>query len=285
MAHAPFVDSHIHFWDRAVFDYPWLTDTGDALPFRYLPEDLGGQKPEAVVFVQADCLDSQGSAEAEWAAALVRAHSADGAVVAFAPAEDTARLPDRLERLASIEAVTGVRRLLQDEPEDLLRSPELAAGLRRIADAGFSFDACVRHAQLPALVALRRAAPEGELVLDHLGKPPVRDGWGTDSAQRWHSAVRELAAEPRTTVKLSGLAPEGAPGALLDQVRPFVLATLDAFGADRCMAGSDFPVSAAPVDAVGYSTWFDFLAGLTDSARERDSMLRGTARRVYRMCD
>ena len=283
MEHAPFVDSHLHFWDRATFDYPWLTDPVHPLPARYLPADIDGRKPEAVVFVQADCLDSQGVAEAEWAAAHVRAIGADGAVVAFAPAEDLRRLPGHLERLAAVAAVTGVRRLLQDEPEDLLRSPELAAGLRRIADAGLAFDACVRHHQLPALVVLRRAAPDGELVLDHLGKPPVRDGWGSDAAQRWYATIRVLAAEPRTTVKLSGLAPEAAPGPLLEQVRPFVLAALDVFGADRCMAGSDFPVSAAPPDAVGYSTWFEFIGGLAGSAEERDALLRGTARGVYRM--
>jgi L-fuconolactonase len=65
------------------------------------------------------------------------------------------------------------------------------------------------------------------------------------------------------------------------QVRPFIEAVLSAFGAERCMAGSDFPVSAAAADAPSYANWFDFLAELTASPAEQDAVLRGTALRVY----
>lgn len=275
----PFVDAHVHFWDRAVFRYDWLE--GAALPFRFLPGDLDGA-PESLVFVQADCAAEQGLAEAEWGAALVRAHGGTGAVVAFAPVEDVAELPGRLDRLREVPAVVGVRRLLQDEPDALLASSELAAGLRRVGGAGLTFDACVRHEQLPALLALVRAAPDVDVVLDHLGKPPVRDGWSSPAADRWHASIRALAAEPRTTVKLSGLAPEAAPGPLLEQVRPFVTAALEAFGPQRCMLGSDFPVSAAPPGALPYAEWFTGVAALVDTPHERDALLRTTALRTYR---
>lgn len=275
----PFVDAHVHFWDRGAFRYEWLEDT--ALPFRFLPDDLS-EGAESLVFVQADCAPGQGLAEAAWASVLVRGYSERGAVVAFAPVEDTTALPAWINRLQEISGVVGVRRLLQDEPEDLLLSTELAQGLRRLGEAGLSFDACVRHGQLPALVALVRAAPTVDVVLDHLGKPPVRDGWASPAAKHWHDAVRALAAEPRTTVKLSGLALEAAPGPLLDQVRPFVSAAIDAFGPERCMLGSDFPVTAAAPDALAYADWFSALAELVDTADERDALLRGTALRVYR---
>jgi len=275
----PFVDAHVHFWDRAAFRYDWLE--GTELPFRFLPEDLDGA-PESLVFVQADCAPEQGLAEAEWAGELVRAQSDAGAVVAFAPVEDRAALPGWIEQLREMPAVVGVRRLLQDEPEALLESAELAAGLRRIGAAGLSFDACVRHGQLPALLTLVRAAPDVDVVLDHLGKPPVRDGWSSPAADRWHASIRALAAGPRTTVKLSGLALEAAPGPLLEQARPFLAATLEAFGPQRCMLGSDFPVSAAPPDAVPYTEWFEGVAGLVDAPHERDALLRGTALRTYR---
>jgi L-fuconolactonase len=278
----PFVDAHIHFWDRAVFRYDWLE--GSSLPFRFLPDDLGVQ-PEALVFVQADCAPAQGLAEAEWASALVRAQSAHGAVVAFAPVEDPVALPGWIDRLREVPAVVGVRRLLQDEPDELLTSDDVAGGLRRLGGAGLSFDACVRHGQLPALLELVRAAPEVDVVLDHMGKPPVRDGWASAAARSWHASIRALAAEPRTTVKLSGLALEAAPGPLLAQVRPFVAAAIDAFGPERCMAGSDFPVSAAPADAVPYEDWFAAIGALVDTPEDRDALLRGTALRTYRAAD
>ncbi|WP_158590104.1 amidohydrolase family protein [Amnibacterium setariae] len=279
----PFVDAHVHFWDRSRLTYPWLEEAGDALPARFLPEDLDALDAvaEAVVFVQADCVPEQGVAEAAWAAELVRARGGRGGVVAFAPVEDAAALPGAVDALRAIDGVVGVRRLLQDEPEDLIRSDALAAGLRGLAAAGLTFDACVRHHQLDALLALRRAAPDAAIVLDHLGKPPVREGWGAPAAKRWHAAIRALAAEPGTTVKLSGLAPEAGPGPVAAQVRPFLEAALEAFGADRCMAGSDFPVSAAPADAPSYGAWFDLVAELAGSPAEQDAVLAGTARRVY----
>lgn len=278
-----FVDAHVHLWDRAGFRYPWLEEAGDALPFRFLPEDLRNRtgSAEALVFVQADCVPEQGVEEAVWAAGHVRTWGAGGAVVAFAPVDDPVALPAVLERLGAVPEVTGIRRLLQDESDDLLRSAVLVDGLRRVAEAGLVFDACIRHGQLPALISLRRAAPEGELVLDHLGKPPVAEGWGSPAAEAWHGAIRELAALPRTAVKLSGLALEAAPGPLLEQARPFVQAALEAFGPDRSMAGSDFPVSAATPDAVPYDDWFGFVGELAGSAAEREAVLRGTALRVY----
>jgi L-fuconolactonase len=283
MERDPFVDAHLHFWDRARFRYPWLEATGGALPARFLPDDLDGldAAPGAVVFVQADCVAEQGVAEAAWAAELVRSRGGRGGVVAFAPVEDAAALPGALDALHAIEGVVGVRRLLQDEPDDLIRSDALAAGLRALSSAGLTFDACVRHHQLDALLALRRAAPATAIVLDHLGKPPIREGWGGPAAERWHAAIRALAAEPGTTVKLSGLAPEAGRGPVAEQVRPFLEAGLEAFGPDRCMAGSDFPVSAAPADAPSYGGWFDLVAALTGTPDEQDAVLSGTARRVY----
>ena len=279
----PFVDGHVHFWDRTRFAYPWLEAAGDTFPTRFLPEDLRALGPaaEALVFVQADCVPEQGVAEAAWAAELVRAGGARGGVVAFAPVEDSAALPAHLAALRAIDGVVGVRRLLQDEPAELIASAALAAGVRGLATAGLVFDACVRHHQLDALLALRRAAPEATIVLDHLGKPPVREGWGGDAARRWHDAVRALAREDRTAVKLSGLAPEAGPGPVLEQVRPFAEAALEAFGADRSLAGSDFPVSAAPEGAPAYGASFDFVGDLAGSPAERDAVLRTTALRVY----
>lgn len=280
---AGFVDAHVHLWDRARFRYRWLDDAGHALPSRFVPVDLdaSGPRAEALVVVQADCLAEQGVAEAVWAARLARTWNDRSVVVAFAPVEDAAALPGWIEALHAVDGVVGVRRLLQDEPADFIASDAVAAGVRSLAGAGLTFDACVRHHQLDALLTLRRAAPGVAIVLDHLGKPPVREGWSTEASVRWLVAIRALAAEASTTVKLSGLAPEAAPGPVLEQVRPFVEAALDVFGADRCMAGSDFPVSAAPAEAPSYAGWFDFVAGLTDAPDERDAVLRGTALRVY----
>ena len=278
------VDTHLHLWDRARFTYRWL-ETEPDLPTRFLPADLAAQgAPDGAVFMEAGRAPEQGLAEAEWVAGLAQAWPALRGIVAFAALEEGDRVAAALERLRALPLVVGVRRLLQDEPDDLLISPVLVAGLRAVAAAGLPFDACVRHAQLPALLALRRSVPEVVMVLDHLGKPPIHAGWGAPEAAAWARAIRGLAAEPNTVVKLSGVAPEAGPGDVLAQARPFVESALAAFGPDRSLVGSDWPVSAAPADAPSYRDWFAFLGdGLGLRGTERDAVLGSTAVRTYRL--
>lgn len=276
------VDAHLHLWDRERFTYPWLEEAGDAMPSRYLPDslDAGDARPDSLVFVQADCLPEQGIAEAAWASSLVGAWGPRGAVVAFAPIE----LPTRaqwLDELGEVPLVSGIRRLLQDETTDFIRSAELSAGLRMLGLRSLTFDACVRFGQLPALAELVTAAPDTLVVLDHLGKPPVKAGWASEDAREWKRSIDLLAARPSVFVKLSGLALEAADAPLLEQSRPFLEAAIQAFGADRAMIGSDFPVSAAPPNAVPYGTWFEFVASLGTSEDERGRLLGGTAATAY----
>lgn len=279
---APFVDAHLHLWDRSLRDHPWLESAGGDLPYRYLPEDVSrsDEHPRAVVFVQAQCRPEQSLDEAMWASEQVRQFSADSRVVAFAPLEAD-ELPSHLEALAGIPSVTGVRRLLQDEPPEFFALPSVIGGLRRIASEGLVFDACIRHHQFDYLLELVHAVPEVRIVLDHLGKPPVRDGWHSDAAEHWHAAIRELAERPQTTVKLSGLAPESHPGAPMTDAAPFVEAVLAAFGPDRCMAGSDYPVSRVASRDDAYAEWFDWVGSLVSAGSEREAVLRGTALTVY----
>lgn len=125
--------------------------------------------------------------------------------------------------------------------------------------------------------------PELTVVLDHLGKPPVAAGWGSAEAVAWYAALRELAAEPRTVLKLSGLAPEARAGsAVLEQARPFLEAALESFGPGRCLAGSDWPVSSVHDPGLTYAGWFEFLAhGLGLDALERDEVMHRCALRTY----
>lgn len=276
-----FIDTHLHLWDRDRFEYDWLREE-PALPHGFLPADLAGEVPAAAVFVQAGCAPHQGVAEARWVATIAADWPVLRAVVAFAPLELGVAAQPVLDELAAVPLVRGVRRLLQSEPDEWLERLELVDGLRLVAEVGLVFDACIRHPQLPQLLRLRRLAPGGVMVLDHLGKPPIAAGWRSPEAEMWRAGIQALAAEPNTVVKLSGVAPEAGPGSIPEQARPFLLAALDAFGPERAMAGSDWPVSAAPPNAVPYADWFTLIgAGLGLEAAEREAVLVGTADRVY----
>jgi L-fuconolactonase len=280
------IDAHVHVWDPRRFRYDWLS--GDhALNRPFLPADIdrGSGSVQSMIFVQADCAADQGVDEARWVASLTEEWPELAGIVAFASVEDGARVASQLDELADVDLVCGIRRLLQGRPDDFFESSALVDGLNAVGDAGLSFDACVTHGQLPALRRLRAKVPGLTVILDHLGKPPVIDGFTSDAGLAWREDIRELATFPETYLKLSGMAPESSAGRPLgDQVRPFLLAAVEAFGTRRCMVGSDWPVSArVPIDR-SYGSWFEILKEtLTLDAAEEERVFSGTAGEAYRL--
>ena len=277
---ARYIDAHLHCWDRRLFTYEWLDQT--PLPERFTPADLADESASSLgaVFVEADRAPAEASAEAAWAARLDAGGPSVAAVVAFAPIERGEAVAADLDALSEIDKVTGVRRLLQDESDDFFDDPSVTTGLAAVGAAGLTFDACVRAHQLPALVRLRQRAPEATVVLDHLGKPSIDDAWASPTTSQWRDDLTALAAEPNTVIKLSGQGSAGDPGRTFDRARPFVAAALETFGPDRCMVGSDWPVSRR--DGEPYEAWFDHVAtsyGL--SAAEQELVLWRTAATTY----
>lgn len=234
------VDAHVHVWDPRRLDYAWLADTDVNRPM--LPADVDrvdGVTTE-MIFVQAS--DDEALDEARWVDTLAWPE-----LIAIVAAADLSRRPDtvraHLDALAEIPRVVGVRHLLQDTP--VADFPSIAAGLDVLATQGGTFDACIRHEQLPALIDLIADEPDLTVVLDHLAKPPVDAGIDSPGGRRWAEQISLLAERPRTFVKLSGLAPESSdPMRFTANCDAFIAHAVDAFGPDRAMLGSDWPVSA-----------------------------------------
>ncbi len=267
------IDSHVHAWDPRINRYRWLEGELDR-PF--LPGDLGPDdaQPAGSVFVQADADD--GLAEAHWVDELDWPRLRG--IVAFAPVERPELLGAHLADLATIGKVVGVRRLLQDEPVDFSERPELVEGLRTVAAAGLTFDACIRAGQLPPLIRLLESVPELDVVLDHLGKPQI--GGGMDLV--WSDRMRILAENPRVNVKLSGLAPESDfTRPVLTQAMPFLREAVRIFGPSRCMIGSDWPVSSSTPQRMPVHEWFSIVDAVGASDTEKDELQQGTATRFY----
>lgn len=267
------IDSHIHVWDPRINHYRWLEG---ALDRPFLPGDLAPDHAQAdgFVFVQADADD--GLAEAHWVDQLEWPRLSG--IVAFAPVERPDLLDDHLADLATIDRVVGVRRLLQDEPDEFFDQPGLVDGLRTVAAAGLTFDACIRAHQLPLLVQLLHSVPELDVVLDHLGKPQI--GGGMDLV--WSDRLRILAENPRVNVKLSGLAPESdASQPVLTQALPFLHAAVEIFDPSRCMIGSDWPVSSTTPQQMPVGDWFSLVDAVGANSIERFELQQGTAMRFY----
>jgi L-fuconolactonase len=271
------VDAHVHLWDPRTLDYPWL-DGLAALDRPFLPDDYAGAG--RVVFVQADCAASQALDEARWVAGL--GWSALAGIVAGADLRSPG-IDAHLDALAGIGPVVGIRHLLHGEPLSAFDDPALRRGLAVLSARGLTFDACVRHPQLGALEALLRAVPGVQVVLDHLGKPPVDEGIASEAGARWCAGIRSLASMPGLHVKLSGLPAESGDAAAYDaNVDDFIRFGLDAFGPERSMLGSDWPVSALLGAEAGPEDWFARVrsaSGLAGDEWER--VASGTATTFY----
>jgi predicted TIM-barrel fold metal-dependent hydrolase len=185
--------------------------------------------------------------------------SLDGveAIVAHAPLEQ----PCDLAALAERPLVRGVRRLLQGtDVFDAVR-----ANVRALADHDLPFDACITEDQMHKLIALVGACDETTFVLDHCGKPHTLDPW--------RARLTELASHENVVCKLSGLTTEVA------DPRPYLEHALETFGPDRCLFGSDWPVASLTTT---YEQWLEAVSGLLGEG-ERQTVLAGTAERVYRL--
>jgi L-fuconolactonase len=184
-----------------------------------------------------------------------------------------------LRELPGGELLCGIRHpVLTEADPGWLARPAVLRGLQALAAAGLSFDIVTLPHQLPAAVTAARSVPELTMVLDHLGGPPVGSGQDGEDGP-WAAVIRRLAALPNVTCKLSGAHTTSADAS---DLRPYYQAVLTAFGPDRLMFGSDWPVStiAAPYGQV-CALYQELTAQL--SPAEQDAIFDRTARRVYRL--
>jgi L-fuconolactonase len=279
------VDAHLHFWDPARLHYPWLREApGLERPFMPRDLDTGGVPLEGFVFVEADRSPEQRLQEADWAIGLAQTDSRLMAVVASIAPTRPQSVRSQLRELEQRPLVKGVRGLFQDQDPSLITAPETLKAAEAVAQAGLAFDACIRHSQLAALTALAGAVPGLPVVLDHMGKPPIRTG----EHREWATGLKEFASLPNTFVKLSGAAPEADPDKdLRTQALPYLRAALDSFGPHRSMFGSDWPVSTARQalePAAAYREWAEIVlerAMEGFSTQDQAAVASGTARRFY----
>jgi L-fuconolactonase len=278
------IDAHHHLWDTRVMRYPLFEGLVPDLNRPYTLEEYERIAAEhgvkGSVLVEAASAGPNGMEEARWLRGQADRSSVVKGLVLWAPvgAPDLDRY---LDELASWDdpRIVGIRRSFEFEPEDFPARPEVIEGVRRIARFGWSFDLVLFHPSLPAAAELVRACPEVQFVLDHLGKPPIREG----ALDPWREHVARLARLPNVACKLSGLVTE----ADLDRwsvrlLRPYVDHAIECFGWDRLMFGSDWPPCER---AGGLGRWLEALGELVEgaSADERGAFFSRNAPRVYRI--
>lgn len=285
MAPVPMVDSHVHFWNPQHLRYPWLQDV-PALNRPFLPADLDEAARLApaelrkIVFVEAGCEASLHLEEARWVTELAAREPRIRGIVANASVERGGVVREALAELARLPLVKGVRRLLQEEPDPAFcLQPAFVEGVRAVAEFGFTFDLCIFHHQLAAVIELVRRCPEVRFVLDHLAKPAARE----QRLDPWRAGIRTLSALPNVVCKISGLATEADHTRWQpEQLRPYLEHVLDCFGFGRVLFGSDWPVATL---AIRYARWVELVLEVAAAASDADRhrLFSGNAELCYRV--
>ena len=283
MVSVPIVDAHVHLYDTRQFPYAWMKDV-PKLDKPHLPADyraaIGEAPVEQVVFVEVWIDTPHQMAEAEWVSGLFESVPELRGIVAAAALEDGAGAEGALARLAEMEHVKAVRRLIEFEPDvDFCLQPGFVEGVRLLARYDLSFDICVKHFQLANAVELVRRCPEVRFVLDHIGKPPIRAG----EFDPWRADIRAMAALPNVCCKISGVITEADhDNWTREHVRPYLDHAIEAFGIDRVMFGSDWSVSEL---THAYEEWVDIVEWTMSGSAESEmrKLFRDNAISFYRL--
>jgi L-fuconolactonase len=242
------IDAHVHFWRLARGDYDWLTPQTPDLYRDFEPSDVATLHAATgitgLVAVQA----AETVAETQFLLDLAARYPQILGVVGWVDFGSDAA-PATIAALATNPLLKGLRPMLQDLPDDdfVLRPSSLAA-IEAMHAHGLSLDALVRPRHLRRILVLRERYPELPIVIDHAAKPEIANrAW-----EPWASDLRALAADGVTCCKLSGLVTEAAQDWSPSDLKPYVDLLLEAFGPERMLWGSDWPVVNL---AGGFTPW------------------------------
>ncbi len=233
------IDSHQHFWRYDAVRDAWITDSMAVLKRDFLPEhlaaELAANRIDRSIAVQADQSESETMFLLDLAEKNKRIAGVVGWVDLLSP-----RAGERLEYFSHSSKLRGFRHVAQSEPDDRFLSREnFVKGVAQLRAFGFTYDILIYPKQLPAAIELVARLPEQRFVVDHLAKPEIK----SVKSAPWAAQMKEIAQSKNVFCKLSGLVTEADwKHWKTDDFKPYLDKVFDAFGADRLMFGSDWPV-------------------------------------------
>ncbi|MBO6900455.1 MAG: amidohydrolase [Rhizobiaceae bacterium] len=277
----PLLDTHMHLVYRDQAGYGWTKGIAPLAEGDFTLDNYAEAAADtgigSTIFMETGVDDADYQAETRFVHGLSRnsANGVAGIVASIRPESDEgfdAWLDETLDL-----GVAGYRRILHVVADDMSQSDTFRRNVRRIGDAGRSFDMCFLARQLPIALEFAKACDNTQLVLDHCGVPDIAGG-GLDP---WRSDIAALAELPHVTCKLSGISAYCAPGeASKEAVGPYVDHVLECFGPQRIVWGSDWPVVNL---GSGLKRWAETTRAILDtlSAGEAAAIAHRTAERVY----
>lgn len=273
------IDAHQHFWIYTPEEYGWIDDEMQAIRRNFLPQDLAPELDQngfgGSVAVQA----RQTLEETRWLLSLADQNPKILGVVGWvdlcAP-----NVAVQLSNFSKNPKLVGIRHIVQSEPDKkfLLRENFLR-GIAVLEEFDLAYDILIYTQHLPVAAEFVKRFPRQRFVLDHMAKPPIKAG----EIERWAEGIRRLGQFPNVLCKLSGLVTEAdwqhwKP----EQITPYLDLVFDAFGAERLMIGSDWPVCLV---AAGYQRAMSVVQEWLQQfpPRTQQAILGGNAQRFWKL--
>lgn len=271
------IDAHQHFWRYNAARDTWITDEMSLLKRDFLPQDLAPELDasgiDASIAVQTD----QSEAETTFLLELANTSSRIAGVVGWVDLRSP-RLAERLEYFAQFPKLRGFRHIAQSETDDhFLARDEFVQGIAQLRRFAFTYDILIYPRQLPAAIELVSRVPEQLFVINHLAKPEIK----ARKTEPWAQHIRQLSQNKNVFCKLSGLVTEADLRKWQQfDFRPYLDVALEAFGPERLLFGSDWPVCllAASYEQVVRILSND-LRGMSDS--DKNKVFGSNAIRFY----
>jgi len=275
-------DTHLHLIYRERLSYPWLVDVAalnaDATYNHYhtVAQRIGIC---GALHMEVDVADDDQEAETDLVQELMANPGCllRGAISSCRP--ENTNFAAFLERQQARPEVKGFRRVLHVVPDEISQSTVFRDNIKRLSGTGLTFDLCVLPAQIPLAIELVDHCPDVQFVLDHCGVPDVK----SRALSPWSAHMVDLAQRANVTAKISGVVAYGDLDAwTLDDIRPYVEHTIDAFGWQRVVWGSDSPVCTL---GANLETWVAATHALlnTCSADEKAALMHVNARKLWHL--
>ena len=272
------IDSHHHLWAINDTDYVWMGPEHGILRRDFLCADLEAVLDESGIDGSVAVQARQMVEETDWLLGLAETSPRIRGVVGWVPLCDD-DCADVLDRFSSRKHLVGVRHVVHDEPDDdfILRE-DFNRGVRLLSDRKLAYDILIFWKHLGQTIRFVDQHPGQVFVLDHIAKPRIaRDAFDTE----WAAGIRELARRGNVSCKISGVLTEVRGESWdLDLVRPYLDTVFEAFGPQRVMFGSDWPVCLL---RASHSAWVQLVGEWADQLAhdEQAAFWGGNATRIY----
>jgi L-fuconolactonase len=271
------LDSHQHFWRYNPAHQVWMTDAMEVLRRDYLPDELepllATIQFDGTIAVQA----RQMVEETEWLLQLSEQYDFIKGIVGWVDLGSPA-LGEQLERFSRHSKLVGVRHVVHDEPDDqFMLLPAFRRGIARLSDIGLTYDLLLFPKHLPVAAKLVAEFPGQPFVLDHIAKPAIRDG----QISPWAENLKRLAEFSNVFCKLSGMVTEAEwKRWRAEDFHRYLDVVMEAFGTQRVMIGSDWPVCTLSGD---YESTMRIVMDYTRQflPTTREAILGGNCARFY----